>query len=108
MQPADSDTRAGGDLRRNPVSGDLTVVAPGRRARPVDNEEEAAGGAPPPCPFCPGNETMTPPEVDALRDDGVPDAPGWRVRTVPNKFPAFAAGHEVIVHSPSHRDQFEV
>jgi UDPglucose--hexose-1-phosphate uridylyltransferase len=65
---------------------------------------------------------MTPPEVWADRDPGTePDRPGWHVRVVPNKFPAFAgpparatsngglyrseptAGvHEVVVHNPDH------
>jgi UDPglucose--hexose-1-phosphate uridylyltransferase len=63
---------------------------------------------------------MTPPEVWADREEGsAPDGPGWRVRVVPNKFPAFAGpdapsgqglyraaptagAHEVVVHSPDH------
>ena len=74
------------------------------------------------CPFCAGHETMTPPEVLALRgDSGAPNTPGWNVRVVPNKFPALrhdgtfrcerdglferASGigaHEVIVETPDH------
>lgn len=72
-----------------------------------------------------GNETMTPPEVLALgRDSGLPDTPGWRIRVVPNKYPAVelqgepGAGegaeggiframtgygvHEVLVETPEH------
>jgi len=83
-------------------------------------------GAPasvPPCPFCEGHETDTPPEVYADRPVGSrPDVPGWRVRVFANLFPALdadagpggkkhgqpdlsrpAAGvHEVLVHSPDH------
>ena len=41
------------------------------------------------CPFCYGNEHLTPPEIDAIRLDGSqPNTPGWKVRVVPNKFPA--------------------
>lgn len=58
------------------------------------------------CPFCPGNEAQTPPEVQAVRPGGgPPDSPGWRVRAVPNKFPAVdpAEGvHEVVVNTPRH------
>ncbi len=55
------------------------------------------------CPFCEGHEDLTPPELDALRPDGgAPDTPGWTVRVVPNKYPVFEGGHEVIVHSPHH------
>lgn len=38
------------------------------------------------CPFCPGNEDKTPPEV--LRVPVDPIEP-WTVRVVPNKFAAF-------------------
>ena len=43
-------------------------------------------------PFLEGHEDRTPPELDALRPDGsAPDTPGWRVRVVPNLYPAVAA-----------------
>jgi UDPglucose--hexose-1-phosphate uridylyltransferase len=53
------------------------------------------------CPFCEGREERTPPEVLALPRDRAPDTPGWRVRVVPNKYPAFER-QEVVVHSPDH------
>jgi UDPglucose--hexose-1-phosphate uridylyltransferase len=96
----------GGELRRNPASGKLSIVAPARASRPAD----AAGrdATAPPCPFCAGNEARTPPEVDALRPPGsAPDGPGWRVRVVPNKYPALVGRHEVIVHSPDHEAELE-
>jgi len=89
-----------GELRRDPLSGAWTIVAPGRRARPHDTSDD---GSTPPCPFCEGNEALTPPEVDAFRAPGTaPDTPGWSVRVVPNKFPLLEGAHEVIVHSPGH------
>jgi UDPglucose--hexose-1-phosphate uridylyltransferase len=58
------------------------------------------------CPFCAGREDQTPPETFALgpptRD---PNAPGWTVRVVPNKYPAFEH-HEVVIHSPRHVRMF--
>ena len=62
------------------------------------------------CPFCPGREHDTPNEVYALRDPGSErDGPGWRLRVVPNKFPAVrpdaANGygiHELIVETERH------
>jgi UDPglucose--hexose-1-phosphate uridylyltransferase len=55
------------------------------------------------CPFCEGREDRTPPELLALPSEGrEPDTPGWRVRVVPNKYPAFEH-QEVVVHSPDHR-----
>jgi len=93
-------------LRRDPVTGKLAVIAPERRKRPGAPAAEPTGGEAArqtPCPFCPGNESLTPPELDAIRAPGTrPDGPGWRVRVVPNKYPAFPGGHEVIVHSPDH------
>src|SRR6266404_4367283 len=55
------------------------------------NSEKMKGGF---CPFCSGNESKTPPEIQAYRPNqngGSPpqrDTPGWTVRVVPNKFPA--------------------
>jgi UDPglucose--hexose-1-phosphate uridylyltransferase len=114
---------APGELRQDPLSGGWVAITAGRAARP----EAFLGDVGTPrgplgCPFCPGNEHMTPPEVWADRDPGTePDRPGWRVRVVPNKFPAFAgppaqaryngglyrsvptAGlHEVVIHNPDH------
>jgi UDPglucose--hexose-1-phosphate uridylyltransferase len=54
------------------------------------------------CPFCEGREDRTPPEVFALPSEGrEPDSPGWRVRVVPNLYPAFER-QEVVVHAPRH------
>jgi UDPglucose--hexose-1-phosphate uridylyltransferase len=75
------------------------VIAPGRARRP---------GAPPPvpetaspgelasCPFCPGHEDRTPPQTLVLPQRG-----DWRVRVVPNLYPAFER-QEVVVHSRRH------
>jgi UDPglucose--hexose-1-phosphate uridylyltransferase len=73
------------------------------------------------CPFCPGNEQKTPPEVLAYRSNGNPNATGWSLRVVPNKFPALrvegdlnrhgeglydkmtgVGAHEVVIESPNH------
>ncbi|MBN2168229.1 MAG: galactose-1-phosphate uridylyltransferase [Actinobacteria bacterium] len=111
------------ELRQDAVTGRWVVVATERAMRPSDlarvRSVEIEG--PENCPFCPGNERMTPHELYAIRAGGsAPDGPGWSVRVVPNKFPAFkhceaAAGsnglfqrraaegtHEVIIHSPDH------
>ena len=93
-----------GELRRNRVSGKVVIVAPGRAARPHD----VAPGPSPACPFCPGNEALTPPEIEARPPPGgAPDTPGWSLRVVPNKYPALAGLHEVVVHSPDHTAELE-
>ena len=78
-------------------------MAPARAARPHD---VGAPSNPLGCPFCPGNEDQTPPEVFAVRPGGgPPDSPGWLVRVIPNKFPALAPEegvHEVVLNSPRH------
>lgn len=104
-----SEQTQGGELRRNPVSGKLAIVAPARATRPHDAPAGARSGpAAGECPFCPGNEQLTPPEVDALRPaGGVPDTPGWTARVVPNKYQALSGRHEVIIHSPDHGLELE-
>lgn len=87
------------ELRRDPVTGRWVLIAPERARRPI-----ALSGAGPrhrtaderrPCPFCPGQEHDTPNEVYAIRSPGsVPNGPGWRLRVVPNKFPAVRVGEE--------------
>jgi UDPglucose--hexose-1-phosphate uridylyltransferase len=90
-------------LCRDPVSGIWTVIAPGRIARPHDSSPPTGDAPAAVCPFCEGNEHLTPPEIDAFRPTGgAPDTPGWTVRVVPNKYPVFETGHEVVVHSPRH------
>jgi UDPglucose--hexose-1-phosphate uridylyltransferase len=94
------------DLRVDPLSGRLVAIAPGRADRPGAN---AARIDPPTereletCPFCEGREEQTPPEVLVLpRVPGrKPNTPGWSVRVVPNKYPAFDHP-EVVVHAPQH------
>jgi UDPglucose--hexose-1-phosphate uridylyltransferase len=48
------------------------------------------------CPFCAGPEDMTPPQTLVLPEEGA-----WRVRVVPNLYPALER-QEVVVHSPRH------
>jgi UDPglucose--hexose-1-phosphate uridylyltransferase len=127
--PPPAPPNAPGELRQDPLTGGWVAITAGRAARPEAFLADAgASRGRLGCPFCPGNEHLTPPEVWADRDPGsAPDRPGWRVRVVPNKFPAFAglpggagdigpggagnglyrsaptAGvHEVVVHNPDH------
>jgi UDPglucose--hexose-1-phosphate uridylyltransferase len=88
---------------RNPLTGVPVVIAPGRASRPGAAGRTTRTSEAKTCPLCEGHEAMTPPETLALgRAPGAPaDSPGWQVRVVPNKYPAFA-GQEVIVHGPTH------
>jgi UDPglucose--hexose-1-phosphate uridylyltransferase len=98
----------GSDLRivSDPLSGREVIFAPGRAKRagsygaPV---EPAAPGEAEACPFCEGHERKTPPELFALGggEGREPDTPGWKVRVVPNLYPAFER-QQVVIHAPAH------
>jgi UDPglucose--hexose-1-phosphate uridylyltransferase len=99
------------------------IIAEDRSRKPSEFERaRPATGGPQACPFCPGNEHATPPEIEAVRDDGSPaDGPGWTARVFPNKYPALSiegdpdkravglydrqrgvGAHEVVVETPEH------
>ncbi len=112
------------EIRIDPLTGQRAIVAQARVLRPGGELSAATPAAPDhdDDPFAPGHEHLTPPELYAVRaDGGEPDTPGWRVRVVPNLYPAldgdseppdpsanpdlFWAGpalgaHEVIVNAP--------
>ncbi|MBN1866991.1 galactose-1-phosphate uridylyltransferase [Candidatus Sumerlaeota bacterium] len=110
------------DLRRDPVIGRWVIVAAERSRRPSTIFTEIVLKEPDVCPFCDGNEHLTPPEILAFRKrDSQPDRAGWWVRVVPNKFPAVdvlgnvrragegmfdmmngVGAHEVVIEAPSH------
>jgi UDPglucose--hexose-1-phosphate uridylyltransferase len=112
------------ELRIDPLTGQRAVIAGARAGRPGGELRAEPPGAidAESDPFASGHEERTPPEVYALRPDGsAPNTPGWRVRVVPNLYPAFApdapeppphanpdlfwagparGAHEVIINAP--------
>src|SRR3989344_8554471 len=70
------------------------VISPVRSDRPDEHRD----GESKECPFCCGNESMTPPEVLRI-GQGYQNCLGWTIRVVPNLFPITDI-HEVIIHSP--------
>jgi UDPglucose--hexose-1-phosphate uridylyltransferase len=112
------------EIRIDPLTGLRAIIADGRADRPgaLPDWEPVTPPDPAADPFAPGHEAETPPELFALRPEGsLPDGPGWRVRVVPNRYPAlepeaeaaapsgtpdlFWAGpgrgaHEVIINAP--------
>lgn len=85
------------NLRKDLFTGEPILFAPERARRPRAFE---GGEAAERCPFCPGHEADTPPEIARIGDP-------WRVRVFPNKYPAIA-GAEVIVESSEHHERFEL
>ncbi len=111
------------ELRKDPVLNRWVIIATDRSLRPSDyavQEEDHSQIDPKQDPFAGGNERLTPPEVFAIRPDGSsPNQPGWKVRVIPNKYPALriegdidprgygiydkmngVGAHEVVVESP--------
>ena len=85
------------------------VISPGRVTRPEDIIVKPQGFVDPKkssCPFCGGNEGMTPPEVWRIGGEGQWNGPDWKVRVVPNKY-EITDVHEVIIHSPNHQTDIE-
>lgn len=109
-------------LRKDPITNAWVIIAQERAKRPSDfNRERISDNSAAACPFCPGREVQTPPEVFAIREQGWSNSDGWDVRVIPNKFPALSPEggldsqhqgiyqsmngvgvHEVIVDSPDH------
>lgn len=110
------------EFRKDPVTGRWVIIATDRPRRPSDfSREPVVIKGSPNCPFCPGNEAKTPPEILAYRQTGGPNEPGWTLRVVPNKFPVLRVegdfnrqgegvydrmngigAHEVIIETPDH------
>ena len=113
------------ELRRDPIVGRWVIISTERSGRPQDVHMPSA---PIPsaalCPFCPGQERLTPREILAYRPHASePDGPNWTVRVIPNKFPALhvegdmgreglglydrmngIGAHEVIIETPTHKE----
>jgi len=109
------------ELRHNILTREWVIIATERAKRPEEfaakkQEKKHVPAFEATCPFCPGNEKLTPPETYVVRG-----ASGWRVRVTPNKFAALSYEgeplrsfqgirrtvqgvgiHEVIVDTPDH------
>ena len=110
------------ELRQNVATREWVVIATERAKRPEDfaDPKRAPTSSRPErvatCPFCPGNEAMTPPALLTVDSGGA-----WAIRVFENKFPALSTAasiqrtlhgierrmtgfgiHEVIVESPRH------
>jgi UDPglucose--hexose-1-phosphate uridylyltransferase len=105
------------ELRKCPLTGQWRLIG----GTPTSGFVGGAGQA---CPFCPGNEQLSGPEIYAFREGPHPDGPGWKVRTVPNAKPVLQVGRlqrsaegiydqmsdkgadEIIIEAPQHGRRF--
>jgi len=109
------------ELRHNAISGEWVVIATERAKRPEDFAKAEKERSVNPeyskaCPFCPGNEALSPEETFRIGGEKK-----WTVRVIPNKFPALFPKeilarkddgllhsitgygiHEVIIENPRH------
>jgi len=107
------------ELRKDPLVDRWVIISTERAGRPIETPTAKMPSQIEYCPFCEGREAETPDELFALRDPLTPiDGPGWRVRVVPNRYPAVRmrevptmthancqpgiGSHEVFVECPHH------
>src|SRR5574341_2689344 len=112
------------DLRRDPIVGRWVIISTDRSGRPHEfpHLQAARPITSALCPFCPGQERLTPKEIMAYRSQPAePNAPNWTIRVIPNKFPALQVegdmgregvglydrmngigAHEVIIETSDH------
>ncbi len=108
-------------LRKDPVTFIWVIFSREKGRKPIvtrfsqkDKEE--------PCPFCPGYERFTPPEIYSVREK---DTNNWLLRVVPNRMPVLKiegeierrgvglydamnaiGAHEVVIETPDHNRRF--
>ncbi len=111
------------EIRQDVTTKEWVIIATERLKRPSDFQKKVAKAERPPfsstCPFCPGNESMSPPAVLSYANA---KTGAWQVRVVPNIYPAVtptgstarkidrgffltadASGyHEVVIETPLH------
>lgn len=110
------------DIRYDRISDTHVIIAPERLHRPdcnfsvAETKKENHN-----CPFCEGNESMTPPEIFAIREPNTfMNEKGWQTRVIPNLYKAVQietpcqhhyglfehwegfGAHEVIIDTPEH------
>ena len=111
------------EIRQDPATKEWVILASNRVKRPHDFGKKRQKRSLPPyqpsCPFCPGNEYLSPEEI--LRYPAE-EGSSWRIRVINNKYPALVlqgstqqreeagfftkmngvGAHDVIVETPLH------
>jgi len=108
------------DIRFDVLHNTHSIIAPERLHRPNLLQHESVTKRKIKCPFCEGNENLTPPEIFAIRDNTA-NTSGWKTRVVPNLYKALQieadedsqrngffesingfGAHEILIDSPCH------
>ncbi len=110
-------------LRKDPISNSWVIISNERGKRPSDFGAVRPQRKRSFCPFCEGNESVTPAEIRAIRKAGTEaNQKGWDIRVIPNKFAVLRVegeidkqaegglydvmngigAHEVIIEHPDH------
>lgn len=114
------------EIRYDRLYDTHVIIAPERLHRPDYSRPKPDEAPHLSCPFCEGNESMTPPEIFAIRADGsYSNENGWQTRVVPNLYKAVQietpyahhfglneywegfGAHEVIIDTPHHHTSME-
>ncbi len=110
------------EIRYDRLHDTHVIISPERLHRPdCDFSSEPTKPSDKICPFCEGNETMTPPEIFSIRaKNSFANEKGWQTRVVPNLYKAVQieapyehhfglfehwegfGAHEVIIDTPEH------
>lgn len=92
------------ELRKDCVLNRWVIIAENRSKRPHDFIRKPALVKEGACPFCPGNERMTPPEIARIGGER------WEVRCFENMYPVTSTNfpdafgrHEVVVETNQHK-----
>jgi UDPglucose--hexose-1-phosphate uridylyltransferase len=112
------------EFRKDITTNEWVIMAKERVKRPTDFEtskkKKIVKNYIDDCPFCLGNEKLTPPAIKIYKDNSKSSI--WKIRVIPNKFPAVSSEealesnlinnyfetisgygfHKVIVESPFH------
>jgi len=111
-----------GEIRKDYVLDRYVIFSPKRAKRPHSFDFEVGSKEKTPkekCPFCPGNEHMAPLSIKEIPKRK------WKVRLIPNKFPALKevsftgeigdkpfihynpyGYHEILIETPEHNKKF--
>lgn len=108
------------EIRKDYIADKYVIFSPKRAKRPhAFRKLKEKDIAPEKCPFCPGNEHLTPKAIKQIPKKN------WRVRLIPNKFPALCevasrgeegkgffkhykpyGYHEVLIETPDHYKEY--